>query len=102
MSTHEYDIVIVGSGTSGCYAAATAAQAGMDVAVLERKDAEEAGHIACGDALKGADTFPDAIPKSKIESAFTNTDVDHGRFEIPAHDSVLDVPEPGELAVIDC
>ena len=101
MSTHEYDIVIVGSGTSGCYAAATAAQAGMDVAVLERKDAEEAGHIACGDALKGADTFPDAIPKSKIESAFTNTDVDHGRFEIPAHDSVLDIPVPGELAVID-
>jgi len=101
MTTHEYDIVVVGSGTSGCYAAATAAKAGMDVAVVERKDEEEAGHIACGDALKGADTFPEAIPKSRIESAFTNTDVDHGRFEIPAHDSVLDIPVPGELAVVD-
>jgi len=101
MTTHEYDIVIVGSGTSGCYAAATAAKDGLDVAVLERKDEEEAGHIACGDALKGADTFPDAIPKSKIESAFTNTGVDHGRFEIPSHDAVLNIPVPGELAVID-
>jgi geranylgeranyl reductase family protein len=101
MTTHEYDIVVVGSGTSGCYAAATAAKAGLDVAVVERKDEAEAGHIACGDALKGADTFPEAIPKSRIESAFTNTDVDHGRFEIPAHDSVLDIPVPGELAVVD-
>ncbi|MEF8800834.1 MAG: geranylgeranyl reductase family protein [Halolamina sp.] len=101
MTIHEYDIVVVGSGTSGCYAAATAAKAGLDVAVVERKDEEEAGHIACGDALKGADTFPTAIPKSRIESAFTNTEVDHGRFEIPAHDSVLDIPVPGELAVID-
>jgi len=101
MTTHEYDIVVVGSGTSGCYAAATAAQAGLDVAVVERKNEEEAGHIACGDALKGADTFPEAIPKERIEPAFTNTAVDHGRFEIPAHDSVLDIPVPGELAVVD-
>jgi geranylgeranyl reductase family protein len=69
--------------------------------VLERKDESEAGHIACGDALKGADTFPDAIPKSRIEPAFTNTDVDHGRFEIPQEDVVLEIPVPGELAVID-
>lgn len=101
MSTHEYDIVVVGSGTSGCYAAATAAQAGLDAAVVERKDEEEAGHIACGDALKGADSFPAAIPKPKIQSSFTNTAVDHGRFEIPSHDSVLNIPVPGELAVID-
>jgi geranylgeranyl reductase family protein len=101
MTTHEYDIVIVGSGTSGCYAAATAAKSGLDVAVVERKDEEEAGHIACGDALKGADTFPEAIPKERIQPAFTNTGVDHGRFEIPAQDSVLDIPVPGELAVVD-
>ncbi|KPN31380.1 digeranylgeranylglycerophospholipid reductase [Halolamina pelagica] len=101
MSTHEYDIVVVGSGTSGCYAAATAAREGLDVAVVERKSEAEAGHIACGDALKGADSFPDAIPKSKIESSFTNTAVDHGRFEIPSEDTVLDIPVPGELAVID-
>ena len=101
MSTHEYDIVVVGSGTSGCYAAATAAREGLDVAVVERKSESEAGHIACGDALKGADSFPDAIPKSKIESSFTNTAVDHGRFEIPSEDTVLNIPVPGELAVID-
>ena len=101
MTTHEYDVAIVGAGTSGCYAAATIANAGLDAVIIERKDAEEAGHIACGDALKGADKFPTAIPKSKIEPAFTNTGVDHGRFEIPSHDTVLDIPVPGELAVID-
>jgi len=101
MSTHEYDIAVVGAGTAGCYAAATAANAGLDVVIIERKDSDEAGHIACGDALKGANAFPEAIPKSKIEPAFTNTDVDHGRFEIPSHDTVLEIPVPGELAVID-
>ncbi|WP_348608454.1 geranylgeranyl reductase family protein [Halobaculum rarum] len=101
MTTHEPDIVVVGAGTAGCYAAATAAEAGLDVVIVERKDEEEAGHIACGDALKGADKFPESIPKSEIDSAFTNTGVDHGRFEIPSHDTVLEIPIPGELAVID-
>ncbi|MFC4549012.1 MULTISPECIES: geranylgeranyl reductase family protein [Halorussus] len=101
MATHEHDIVVVGAGTGGCYAAATAAEAGYDVVVVERKSEEEAGHIACGDALKGADAFPESIPKSQIQSAFTNTDVDHGRFEIPQEDTVLEIPVPGELAVID-
>jgi len=97
----EYDVIVVGAGTAGCYAAATVADAGYEVAVLERKTESEAGHIACGDALKGADAFPDVIPKSKLEPAFTNTGVDHGRFEIPQEDTVLDIPVPGELAVID-
>ncbi|KTG10203.1 electron transfer flavoprotein [Haloprofundus marisrubri] len=101
MTTHEYDVVVVGAGTSGCYAAATASNAGLDVAIVERKDEEEAGHIACGDALKGADAFPESIPKEQIQPAFTNTGVDHGRFEIPSHDTVLEIPVPGELAVID-
>jgi geranylgeranyl reductase family protein len=101
MSTREADLVVVGAGTAGCYAAATAAGEGLDVVVVERKSREEAGHIACGDALKGADGFPEAIPKSRIEPAFTNTDVDHGRFEIPREDTVLEIPVPGELAVID-
>ncbi|QZX98670.1 geranylgeranyl reductase family protein [Halobaculum rubrum] len=101
MTTHEPDIVVVGAGTAGCYAAATAADAGLDVVIVERKDEEEAGHIACGDALKGADEFPESIPKSELDSAFTNTGVDHGRFEIPSHDTVLEIPIPGELAVID-
>ncbi|GAB3671526.1 geranylgeranyl reductase family protein [Halopiger thermotolerans] len=99
--TREADVVVVGAGTAGCYAAATIAREGYDVVVLERKSEEEAGHIACGDALKGASAFPDSIPKSQIEPAFTNTDVDHGRFEIPQEDTVLEIPVPGELAVID-
>ena len=101
MPTLEYDVVVVGAGTAGNYAAATIADAGYDVVILERKSAKEAGHIACGDAIKGADAFPSAIPKSKIEPAMTNTDVDHGRFEIPQEDVVLDIPVPGELAVVD-
>jgi len=101
MTTHEVDVVVVGAGTAGCYAAATVADAGYDVVVAERKDREEAGHIACGDALKGASNFPDAIPRSQIRPAFTNTDVDHGRFEIPQLDTAVDIPVPGELAVID-
>ena len=101
MTTHAPDVVVVGAGTAGCYAAATVADAGLDVVVVDRKSAAEAGHIACGDALKGADAFPEAIPKSQIQSAFTNTGVDHGRFEIPSEDTVLEIPVPGELAVID-
>ena len=99
MSTH--DIVVVGAGTAGSYAAATAATAGLDVRVLERKDEAEAGRKACGDALKGASSLPDAIPRSTIEPAITNTAVDHGRFELPQQDTVLDIPVPGELAVVD-
>lgn len=99
--TRSPDVVVVGAGTAGCYAAATVAQEGYEVVILERKTEEEAGHIACGDALKGADAFPEAIPKSKLEPAFTNTGVDHGRFEIPQEDTVLEIPVPGELAVID-
>jgi len=97
----EYDVAVVGAGTAGCYAAATLGRAGYDAVVAERKSEQEAGHIACGDALKGASTFPDAIPKSRIEPAFTNTGVDHGRFEIPQLETEVDIPVPGELAVID-
>jgi digeranylgeranylglycerophospholipid reductase len=97
----ESPVVVVGAGTAGTYAAATVARAGYDVTVLERKSEAEAGHIACGDALKGAAEFPGAIPKSTFENAITNTVVDHGRFEIPENDTVLDIPVPGELAVID-
>ena len=101
MDIDEYDVVVAGAGTAGCYAAATIANEGLDAVIVERKDEEEAGHIACGDALKGADAFPEAIPKDRLEPAFTNTGVDHGRFEIPQEDTVLEIPVPGELAVID-
>jgi geranylgeranyl reductase family protein len=101
MSIDEYDVVVAGAGTAGCYAATTIANEGLDAVIVERKDETEAGHIACGDALKGADKFPDAIGRDRLEPAFTNTDVDHGRFEIPKEDTVLEIPVPGELAVID-
>ena len=91
----KWDVVVVGAGTAGNYAAATIANAGYDVVILERKSATEAGHIACGDALKGATDFPEAIPRSYLEPAMTNTEVDHGRFEIPSHDTVLEIPVPG-------
>jgi len=52
MSTEAYDIVVVGGGTAGTFAAATAASEGLDAIILERKSADEAGHIACGDAIK--------------------------------------------------
>lgn len=97
----EFDVVVVGAGTAGCYAAATVAAAGYDVVVLERKDEHEAGHIACGDALKGSDAFPEAIPHERLEPAMTNTDVDHGRFEIPQENTILEIPVPGKLAVVD-
>jgi geranylgeranyl reductase family protein len=97
----EYDVVVVGAGTAGCYAAATVAEQGCDIAVLERKSADGAGHIACGDALKGADAFPDVIPESVIEPSMTNTAVTHGRFEIPQADTTLEIPVPGKLAVVD-
>ncbi|MFT4883047.1 MAG: digeranylgeranylglycerophospholipid reductase [Natronomonas sp.] len=101
MTTFEYDVAIVGAGTAGCYAGAAISNAGYDVVIVERKDEEEAGHIACGDALKGANKFPKSIPKSEIESSFTNTEVDHGRFDIPQENASLNIPVPGELAVID-
>jgi len=42
MSIDEYDVVVAGAGTAGCYAAATIANEGLDVVIVERKDAEEA------------------------------------------------------------
>ncbi len=101
MSTRSYDVVVAGAGTGGSFAAARLAGAGLDVAILERKNEQQAGHIACGDALKGADAFPDSIPRDRLETAITNPGVDHGRFEIPQEDTVLEIPVPGELAVVD-
>lgn len=61
MAEEEYDVVVVGGGTSGTFAAGTAAEKGLDVAVLERKTEEEGGHIACGDAIHNP-TDPEEFP----------------------------------------
>jgi geranylgeranyl reductase family protein len=60
-SSAEYETIVVGGGVAGCFAAATAASEGLAVVQLERKSAEQAGHIACGDAMKSP-TNPDFYP----------------------------------------
>ena len=48
----QHDVIVVGGGIAGCFAAATAAAAGIDVVQLERKSQTQGGFIACGDAIK--------------------------------------------------
>jgi digeranylgeranylglycerophospholipid reductase len=102
MSTEAYDMVVVGGGTAGSFAAATAAQQGLDVVLLERKSEAEAGHIACGDAIKGKSTFPDVIDLDYLrEEAFANENINHALFEIPDGDTI-DYPfDTGSGAIVD-
>jgi electron-transferring-flavoprotein dehydrogenase len=101
MSVDTRDVVVVGGGTGGAFAAATAAAEGLDVALLERKSPEEAGHIACGDAIKGASTFPDVIDVDRLkDESFVNRNVRRAVFENPKGEDVeVTFGEPG--AVLD-
>lgn len=65
-ATEAYDIVVVGGGTGGCFAAATAAAKGADVAVLERKPPEKVGAIACGDAIDNPGDVPGPVSGQRI------------------------------------
>lgn len=86
------DIVVVGGGTAGAFAAATAADAGLDVTILERKTESEAGHIACGDAIKGKSTFPDVIDIDYLkEESFTNQGIKRAVFKNPRQNQDLEV-----------
>ncbi|WP_181686195.1 geranylgeranyl reductase family protein [Halorhabdus salina] len=102
MSTEAYDVVVVGGGTAGTFAAATAAQQGLEVVLLERKPEDEAGHIACGDAIKGKSTFPDVIDLDYLrDESFTNENINHALFEIPDGDTI-DYPfDTGSGAIVD-
>ena len=102
MTTDTRDIVVVGGGTAGCFAAATAAQDGLDVAILERKSEEDAGHIACGDAIKGKSTFPDVIDRDYLrEESFTNENIQRAHFINPKGEN-YDIPFVGDSgSVID-
>lgn len=51
-----YDVVVVGGGVAGSYAAAFLAKAGFKVALIEMKDEEKVGEKTCGDAV-GAHHF---------------------------------------------
>lgn len=99
MTTETRDIVVVGGGTGGAFAAATAAREGLDVVLLERKSEAEAGHIACGDAIKGTSTFPDVIDREYLRAeSFTNEGITRARFLNPEDDDALDIPFPGDTA----
>ncbi len=85
MCTETYDIVVVVGGTAGAFAAAAAAGKGCDVALLERKSGSEAGHIACGDALKAAEGFPDTVDTNYLrEEAVSNGGLQRAVFLNPA------------------
>ena len=102
MTTETCDLVVVGGGTAGCFAAASAAQEGLDVVLLERKSEEEAGHIACGDGIKGKSSFPDVIDRDHlIEESFTNPNISRGIFENPMTDERIEFDFGQTGAVVD-
>ena len=102
MPTESFDVVVVGGGTAGTFAAATVADAGLDVALLERKSESEAGHIACGDAIKGKSTFPDVVDREYLKAeAFTNENIQYARFENPQTGEILEIPFEETGAVVD-
>ncbi|MFB6085975.1 MAG: geranylgeranyl reductase family protein [Halodesulfurarchaeum sp.] len=102
MPTESYDVVVVGGGTAGSFAAATIADADLEVVLLERKPESEAGHIACGDAIKGKSTFPDVIDREYLkEEAFTNENIQYARFENPQTGETLQIPFEEAGAVVD-
>ena len=97
-----YDMVVVGGGTGGCFAAATAARAGLDVVLLERKSENDGGYIACGDGIKGKSTFPDVIDRDRLrEESFTNEEITRGIFENPKSGDSLEIPFDETGAVVD-
>ncbi len=100
MKTEEADMVVVGGGTGGCFAAASAASEGLDVVLLERKSREEGGRIACGDAIKGAASLPDVVDRDYVaDESFTNREVRRGIFE--ADDEKIEIPLPVTGKVMD-
>ncbi len=102
MTTESHDVVVVGGGTAGCFASATAAREGLDVVLLERKTEEEGGKIACGDGLKGKSSLPDVIDRDRLKSeSFTNQRIERAIFENPQSGEEVDIPFNETGAVVD-
>ncbi|SDQ96763.1 geranylgeranyl reductase family protein [Natronobacterium texcoconense] len=82
MVCNQYDVIVVGGGIAGCFAAATAADEGIDVVQLERKPRERGGFIACGDAIKSPrdpSNYPGPIDMDAIaddESVLVDNSID--------------------------
>ena len=80
--TAEYEVVVVGGGIAGSFAAATAAAEGAEVLQVERKPRGRAGHIACGDAIKSPrdpENYPGPIDMEGIcadESVLADGEID--------------------------
>ncbi|MEF8822037.1 MAG: FAD-binding protein [Halovenus sp.] len=107
MSSETYEVIVVGGGIAGCFAAATAASKGADVVQLERKPRERGGHIACGDAMKSPNKpkmYPGPIDMGAIEDD-ADALIDWNIDQIEWWDEEVDVrkviPYDGHSNVID-
>ncbi len=107
MARERYEVIVVGGGVAGCFAAATAAYRGADVVQLERKSREKGGHIACGDAMKSptkSKMYPGPIDMKAI-AADDDALIDGNIDQIEWWDEEIDVkkvlPYKGNSNVID-
>jgi geranylgeranyl reductase family protein len=104
-NAREKDIVVVGGGTSGAFAAGTAADKGLDVALLERKSSKEAGQIACGDAIHNPtdkEVFPGPFDMDEVASnpdLSVNNDIRRGLYwdEDLGVEKEIPFDEPGNV-----
>jgi digeranylgeranylglycerophospholipid reductase len=61
----KFDVIVAGAGTAGCMTAKTAAKAGLEVCLLDRKKRPDIGEKVCGDACgkHHFDSLGLALPK---------------------------------------
>ncbi len=93
MGRIQHEVIVVGGGIAGCFAAATAAAAGIDVLQLERKSRDRGGHIACGDAIKSP-RDPEKYPGPLDMDAIADDErvlIDNNIDQIEWWDESLDV-----------
>ena len=107
MGCSQHDVVVVGGGIAGCFAAATAAAAGVDVVQLERKSRERSGFIACGDAMKSPrdpEKYPGPIDMDAIaddEAVLLDNNIERIEWWDEALDVRKVIPYHGTSNVID-